>query len=309
MLRHAQSLDATELAKAGRHLVEVVDPDGLDRSLEAAPGTGGTRRPPGPVPVDRRGPGRWGPDPRPRHGRGRRPPHRSPAPPHPTRNPALDRRGRDRRTLHPAPRPPRPRRPPVGRPGHPRPTRPRHRPGPRLPRRPRPAPGHPRPPDPARQPRSQGCGHHRRRPDLPPDVIRRLACDAEVIPAVYGTRSEVLDVGRTHRLVTPALWTALVIRDRHCTFPTCTRPPVMCHAHHLTHWTDGGDHQPRQPRPPMRPPPPRHPPLPLGNTTQPRRPKTRIPPTTQTRYRTRMDPISTTTHVTAGPVGGRVCAS
>ena len=76
--------------------------------------------------------------------------------------------------------------------------------------------------------------------DLPPDVIRRLACDAEIIPAVYGTRGEVLDVGRTRRLVTPALWTALVIRDRHCTFPTCTRPPVMCHAHHLTHWTDGG---------------------------------------------------------------------
>ena len=76
--------------------------------------------------------------------------------------------------------------------------------------------------------------------DLPPDVIRRLACDSEVIPAVYGTRGEVLDVGRTHRLVTPALWVALVLRDRHCTFPACTRPPVMCHAHHIVHWADGG---------------------------------------------------------------------
>jgi len=76
--------------------------------------------------------------------------------------------------------------------------------------------------------------------DLPPEVLRRLACDAEVIPAVLGSHSEVLDVGRLHRLVTPALWTALVIRDRHCTFPGCTRPPVMCHAHHLRHWTNGG---------------------------------------------------------------------
>src|SRR3954447_4616297 len=76
--------------------------------------------------------------------------------------------------------------------------------------------------------------------DLPPEVLRRLACDAEVIPAVLGTRGEVLDVGRLHRLVTPALWTALVIRDRHCTFPGCTRPPLMCHAHHLRHWTNGG---------------------------------------------------------------------
>jgi hypothetical protein len=76
--------------------------------------------------------------------------------------------------------------------------------------------------------------------DLPPAALRRLACDAELVPAVLGGRSEVLDVGRTRRLVTPALWTALILRDRHCTFPACDRPPVMCHAHHLTHWADGG---------------------------------------------------------------------
>ncbi|MGA8248616.1 MAG: DUF222 domain-containing protein [Nocardioides sp.] len=75
---------------------------------------------------------------------------------------------------------------------------------------------------------------------LPPGVLRRLACDAELIPAVLGSHGEVLDVGRRQRPVTPAIWTALVLRDRHCTFPACTRPPVMCHAHHLTHWTDGG---------------------------------------------------------------------
>ncbi len=77
--------------------------------------------------------------------------------------------------------------------------------------------------------------------DLPPDTLRRLACDAEIIPAVLGTHGEVLDVGRTRRLVTAPIWTALVIRDRHCTFPGCHRPPLMCQAHHLTHWTSGGD--------------------------------------------------------------------
>ncbi len=77
--------------------------------------------------------------------------------------------------------------------------------------------------------------------DLPPDTLRRLACDAEVIPAVLGTHGEVLDVGRTRRLVTAPIWTALVIRDRHCTFPGCRRPPLMCQAHHLTHWISGGD--------------------------------------------------------------------
>ncbi len=36
MLEHAQSLDATELARLGRHLAHVVDPDQEDRRLEAA---------------------------------------------------------------------------------------------------------------------------------------------------------------------------------------------------------------------------------------------------------------------------------
>jgi hypothetical protein len=76
--------------------------------------------------------------------------------------------------------------------------------------------------------------------DLPAGVIRRLACDADLVPAVLGGHAEVLDVGRTRRLVTPAIWTGLVVRDRHCTFPGCSRPPLMCHAHHLTHWLNGG---------------------------------------------------------------------
>ncbi len=76
--------------------------------------------------------------------------------------------------------------------------------------------------------------------ELTPSVVRRLACDADIIPVVLGSRGEVLDVGRTQRLVTPALWRALVCRDQHCSFPGCTRPPLMCHAHHVRHWANGG---------------------------------------------------------------------
>ena len=71
-------------------------------------------------------------------------------------------------------------------------------------------------------------------------AVRRLACDAGVLPVCLGTEGQVLDVGRTHRLVTAALWLSLVARDRHCTFAGCSRPPVMCHAHHIRHWADGG---------------------------------------------------------------------
>jgi Domain of unknown function (DUF222)/HNH endonuclease len=71
-------------------------------------------------------------------------------------------------------------------------------------------------------------------------AVRRLACDSEVIPAILGTPSELLDVGQAQRLVTPGLWRALVARDQHCRFPGCGRPPLMCHAHHVRHWADGG---------------------------------------------------------------------
>jgi hypothetical protein len=76
--------------------------------------------------------------------------------------------------------------------------------------------------------------------ELSVSTVRRLACDAEVIPVVLGTRGEPLDVGRARRLVTLAIWIALVLRDRHCAFPGCDRPPVMCHAHHILPWILGG---------------------------------------------------------------------
>ena len=75
---------------------------------------------------------------------------------------------------------------------------------------------------------------------LSAQTTRRLACDAQILPAVLGAQSQVLDVGRAQRLVTPALWHALLVRDRHCAFPACSRPPLACDAHHITHWADGG---------------------------------------------------------------------
>ena len=76
--------------------------------------------------------------------------------------------------------------------------------------------------------------------DVSVAAVRRMACDADVIPAVLGSRGEVLDVGRTQRLVTAAIWKALVLRDEHCRFPGCRRQPLACDAHHLVHWVDGG---------------------------------------------------------------------
>ena len=71
-------------------------------------------------------------------------------------------------------------------------------------------------------------------------AVRKLACDAEIIPAVLGTDGQILDVGRAARLVTLGIWLALLARDRHCAFPGCRRPPIACDAHHITHWANGG---------------------------------------------------------------------
>jgi hypothetical protein len=76
---------------------------------------------------------------------------------------------------------------------------------------------------------------------LSASAVRRLCCDADITLVVLGSRSEVLDVGRMKRLVTGPIWTALVARDRHCSFPGCRRPPIACDAHHIQHWVDGGD--------------------------------------------------------------------
>jgi len=71
-------------------------------------------------------------------------------------------------------------------------------------------------------------------------TLRRLACDAGIIPAVLGAGGAVLDQGREKRLFTTDQIRALWHRDRHCTFPGCDAPAAWCDAHHLVHWIDGG---------------------------------------------------------------------
>ncbi|MDG4840789.1 DUF222 domain-containing protein [Micromonospora sp. WMMD967] len=75
---------------------------------------------------------------------------------------------------------------------------------------------------------------------LTPGAVRRLACDAAIIPAVLNSAGQPLDVGRQRRLITGPLRRALVLRDRGCAFPSCDRPPRWCDAHHIQHWADGG---------------------------------------------------------------------
>jgi hypothetical protein len=75
---------------------------------------------------------------------------------------------------------------------------------------------------------------------LSPGQARRLACEAGIIPAVLGGRSQVLDLGRRRRFHTESQRLALALRDGGCTAEGCDWPPGMCHAHHDRPWSQGG---------------------------------------------------------------------
>jgi hypothetical protein len=75
---------------------------------------------------------------------------------------------------------------------------------------------------------------------LPAATVRRLACDAQLIPVVLGSDSVPLDVGREHRLVRGQQRNALIARDKGCAFPSCQLPARWTDAHHIKSWANGG---------------------------------------------------------------------
>jgi len=75
---------------------------------------------------------------------------------------------------------------------------------------------------------------------LAPAAIRRLACDANLIPLVLNGESTPLDLGRGRRLVNRDQRRALVARDQGCAYPGCCTPARWADAHHVIHWQHGG---------------------------------------------------------------------
>ena len=71
-------------------------------------------------------------------------------------------------------------------------------------------------------------------------TLERLACDCKFSRIITDGPSQILDVGRATRVVSTAMWNALVARDKHCQWAGCTMPPGFCEAHHIWYWTNGG---------------------------------------------------------------------
>jgi hypothetical protein len=71
--------------------------------------------------------------------------------------------------------------------------------------------------------------------------MRRLACEAGLVPIVLGGRSEPLDVGREQRFHTKPQRVAMGLQQGSCATDGCEVPAAWCHAHHPISWQEGGE--------------------------------------------------------------------
>jgi hypothetical protein len=71
------------------------------------------------------------------------------------------------------------------------------------------------------------------------ETARRIACDAAIRRLVLDPASQVIDVGRLTRVISPALRAAIYHRDGgRCRWPGCRSP--IDEVHHIVHWAHGG---------------------------------------------------------------------
>jgi hypothetical protein len=72
-----------------------------------------------------------------------------------------------------------------------------------------------------------------------PETARRLACDADLLPAVLNAKSDVLDLGRSSSVFNLAIRRAAWLQQQGCcAYPKCRRRPADCH--HIIWWSRGG---------------------------------------------------------------------
>ena len=73
---------------------------------------------------------------------------------------------------------------------------------------------------------------------LPAQELVKLACEADIFPAVFNARTQDLWLGRRRRCASDAQRIALMVRDRACV--GCGADANRSFAHHIQHWENGG---------------------------------------------------------------------
>jgi len=73
---------------------------------------------------------------------------------------------------------------------------------------------------------------------LPAEELVKLACEADIFPAVFNARTQDLWLGRRRRCASDAQRIALMVRDKACV--GCGADANRSFAHHICHWKNGG---------------------------------------------------------------------
>jgi hypothetical protein len=73
-----------------------------------------------------------------------------------------------------------------------------------------------------------------------PLTAQTMACSADLVPILVDDDHQPLDVGDTQYAFPPKIRTAIIARDRGCTYPGCGAPAPWCDVHHLIRFRHGG---------------------------------------------------------------------
>ena len=73
---------------------------------------------------------------------------------------------------------------------------------------------------------------------LPASELVKLACEADIFPAVFNARTQDLWLGRRRRCASDAQRIALMVRDKACV--GCGADANRSFSHHIEHWKNGG---------------------------------------------------------------------
>jgi len=71
-------------------------------------------------------------------------------------------------------------------------------------------------------------------------AAEQLLCDSALSAVLFDGPGRLLDANDAAEQWSPKQRRAIAARDRHCVFPSCTRPPRHCDIHHVKPRAEGG---------------------------------------------------------------------
>jgi Domain of unknown function (DUF222) len=75
---------------------------------------------------------------------------------------------------------------------------------------------------------------------ISPLTAQTMTCSADLVPVLVDDDHQPLDVGDTQYAFPPKIRTAIIARDKGCTYPGCGAPAPWCDVHHLIRFRDDG---------------------------------------------------------------------